>query len=302
MASRVTRPGQPASTDFRRCRRRRRPSWAAAASNVSRRRLRDGFIIVAVTFVLLELGLRALPLVAGEPLRSLVLEARRIPLSNVRTYSGFSAARAFPQDADVVAPGRLFFCIMGLRGLEIPTIVHRRSPGGGRHCHRHLGHRVAPQGGQLLQRPLPVPRREDPVVQRHARSRVLPLLRLRRGRRRVQVRRAAGEGRLPGGGAPSRGAVRDSDSGSGRRRAARKRGRARGADQDPRNRAGVFSRAARVAGGREDSGVSRKGSRPHAGDDRSAANRLRAAVARCAAPAPAEGGLLAAADRDRAAW
>ena len=40
-----------------------------------------------------------------------------------------------------------------------------------------------------------------------------------------------------------------------------------------------------------------KRSRPHAGDDRSAADRLCAGVARCAAPASAEGGILPAADR-----
>lgn len=71
--------------------------------------MRDGIIIVAITFVLLELGLRALPLVAGDPLRSLVLEAQRIPLSNVRTYTGFSGGtrRLLPavHDADVVVVG-----------------------------------------------------------------------------------------------------------------------------------------------------------------------------------------------------
>ena len=87
---------------------------------------------------------------------------------------------------------------MGTSGsLEVPTNLHRRSPGGGRHCHRHLGLRVAAQGRHELQGPLPVSRREDAVVQRRYATGLLPLLRLRRRRRRLQVRRAAGQGQLP---------------------------------------------------------------------------------------------------------
>src|SRR5579859_3028118 len=48
----------------------------------------------------------------------------------------------------------------------------------------------AAQGGRrrLAQGPVPVPRREDPLVQRHSRPRPVLLPRLRRGRRRDQVR------------------------------------------------------------------------------------------------------------------
>ena len=54
---------------------------------------------------------------------------------------------------------------MGASGsLEVPSILHRRSPGGGRHCHRHLGLRVAAQGRREIQGTLPVSRREDAVV------------------------------------------------------------------------------------------------------------------------------------------
>ena len=48
---------------------------------------------------------------------------------------------------------------------------------------------------------------------------------------------------------------------------------------------------------REDSGISREGSRPHAGDDRPVADRLCTGHARRAPSTPAEGGLLAAAGR-----
>ena len=45
--------------------------------------------------------------------------------------------------------------MMGASGsLEVPSILHRRSPGGGRHCHRHLGLRVAAQGRREIQGPL----------------------------------------------------------------------------------------------------------------------------------------------------
>ena len=43
--------------------------------------------------------------------------------------------------------------------------------------------RAAPRRRRLAQGPVPVPRREDPVVHRAAHARQLPLLRLRRGRR-----------------------------------------------------------------------------------------------------------------------
>jgi hypothetical protein len=71
--------------------------------------LRDLVAIAAVTLLLAELGLRALPWVVGDPLKSLIEEAGRIPLSNVRVYSGFSGGtrRLLPptQAADVLVVG-----------------------------------------------------------------------------------------------------------------------------------------------------------------------------------------------------
>ena len=65
------------------------------------------------------------------------------------------------------------------------------------------------------------------------RAGLLPLLRLRRRRRRVQVRRAAREGRLPGGGAHARAEVRRAipETTDARDDAAARRGDARSADQ-----------------------------------------------------------------------
>ena len=68
--------------------------------------------------------------------------------------------------------------------------------------------------------------------------------------------------------------------------------------QDSRSRARVFPRAARHAGRRAMARVPAERSRPHAGDDRRAADRVGAAGARCAAPAAAQSRLQPAAARD----
>lgn len=74
-----------------------------------RKWLRDAIIIGGITFGVLELGLRALPWFVGEPLKSVILEARRIPLSNVRTHSGLAGGtrRLLPPPApsDVLVVG-----------------------------------------------------------------------------------------------------------------------------------------------------------------------------------------------------
>ena len=70
------------------------------------------------------------------------------------------------------------------------------------------------KSGADVQGPLPVPRREDAVVSRQPGQGLLPLLRLRRRRRRLQVPRAAREGRLPRRGEAARAALRHDDSGS----------------------------------------------------------------------------------------
>ncbi len=56
----------------------------------------------------------------------------------------------------------------------------RRGPGPGRHRSRRAGQRApcAQARGQAHGRPVPVPRREDPVVQRQPRDRTLPVLRV----------------------------------------------------------------------------------------------------------------------------
>ena len=60
-------------------------------------------------------------------------------------------------------------------------------------------HVALQEDGDVLEGPLPVPPGEDAVLQRALRAGGLPLLRLRRGRRRLQVRDAARAGELPGG-------------------------------------------------------------------------------------------------------
>jgi hypothetical protein len=70
-----------------------------------------------------------------------------------------------------------------------PGRGHRARPG--EISHRRGGRRVpaaAQRGRWLAQGAMPVPRREDPVVQRHPGPRPVVLLLLRRGRRRHQVR------------------------------------------------------------------------------------------------------------------
>ena len=78
------------------------------------------------------------------------------------------------------------------------------------------------RAGHVLQGAVPVPQREDAVVQRQSREGLLPLLRLRRRRRRLQVSRAAREGRLPGRGADAGAEVRRRASRAGRRRRRRR--------------------------------------------------------------------------------
>ena len=64
---------------------------------------------------------------------------------------------------------------------------------------RRPGHRSAEEVGQHLQGPLPVPRREDAVVLRHPGPRELEVLRLRAGRRHLQLRHAARQRVVPRG-------------------------------------------------------------------------------------------------------
>ena len=88
----------------------------------------------------------------------------------------------------------------GAEGIDaLPRQLRRRGPQNGRHRPLRLRARPAQEDGHLLEGPVPVPPGEDAVVQRQQRPRRLPLLRLRRGRRRVQVRDAARQGQLPGG-------------------------------------------------------------------------------------------------------
>ena len=123
---------------------------------------------------------------------------------------------------------------------SLPAAVHRRPEAARRHRRRHSGLRVAEEDGRHLQGSLPVSRREDAVVPCQPRQGLLPLLRLRRRRRRLQVPRAAREGRLPGRGQAARAAVRHDAPGAGTdRRAARQRRRARDAAQGPRSGGGV---------------------------------------------------------------
>ena len=113
---------------------------------------------------------------------------------------------------------------------EVPPVVHRRGPRRRRHRRGDPGLRVAAQGRRQLQGPVPVPHREVAVVHGQPRQGLLPLLRLPGGRRRLQVRRAAGEARLPGHGPAGRAEVRHPDARArGRRGAGRERGRTRGA-------------------------------------------------------------------------
>ena len=79
--------------------------------------------------------------------------------------------------------------------------LRRRPEVARRHRADRPGARPAAQGGRDVEGAVPVSRREDTVVQRERRQGVLPLLRLRRRRRRDQVRRAERQGQLPRSGA-----------------------------------------------------------------------------------------------------
>ena len=96
-----------------------------------------------------------------------------------------------------------------------PADLHRRPEVAGRHRAGGPGVRAAAEGGRDVEGTVSVPRREDAVVPRQPREGVLPLLRLRRRRRRLQVPRAAREGRLPGRGAAAGAARSACRSGAG---------------------------------------------------------------------------------------
>ena len=91
----------------------------------------------------------------------------------------------------------------GVRGLGWTGsgALHRRLPRPGPRRGRHgrprrLARRAAPGGRQPLRGPVPVPRRAHAVVRDQPRREALLLLRLRRGRRRAQVRPGDRGGRL----------------------------------------------------------------------------------------------------------
>lgn len=74
-----------------------------------RRRFARAALAAAVTAGLVEGGVRLVPRVAGDPLRSLVEEAGRIPLSNTRVFGGFAGGTRRllppPAPADVLVVG-----------------------------------------------------------------------------------------------------------------------------------------------------------------------------------------------------
>ena len=111
-----------------------------------------------------------------------------------------------------------------------PQTVHRRPPPAGEHRAGRAGLRAAQEGGHDLQGALSVSLREDAVVSRQPREGLLPLLRMRRGRRRLQVPRAAREGGVSGRGADAGAEVRRAAAREerGRRRGRRRRRQACG--------------------------------------------------------------------------
>ena len=181
----------------------------------------------------------------------------------------------------------------------IPPAVHRRSAPAGEHRAGRAGVRAAQARGHDVQRTLPVSLRENAVVQRQPGEGLLPLLRLRRRRRCVQVPRAAREAGIPGRREDARAEIRRrparADRGRRRRRPTRF-GASRGDAQDPRDRRSLLRRAARGRGRRARAPAA-EGSRHQRADDSAARARLRAAIAGCAEKPPVEAGLHAAAAR-----
>ena len=147
-------------------------------------------------------------------------------------------------------------------------------------------------GGHDLQGAVSVSFREDAVVSRESREGVLPLLRLRRRRRRVQVSRAAREGRrflMPCGCWRRSSAWRCRSSAKPRRGRAPRRVAARSAAEAARDRGGVFPRGARRTG-RDARAAAVGRPRRHGGDDRAVGSGVRALVARRAAEEAAAAG------------
>ena len=105
-------------------------------------------------------------------------------------------------------------------GAAVGRRRRRRDQGPSARRGRGGGDGPAEEGGHDPQGPVPVPRREDPVVRRDARARDLALLRVRQARRHLHVRDGARLGRLPrgaqGAGRPRRRGARRADQGRGR--------------------------------------------------------------------------------------
>ena len=131
--------------------------------------------------------------------------------SNARAASGQGRARRCPKlDNLLELPSRHLTNpltraeVRRARGPpQSPLLRHRcrnqvEAPGR-RHRRRD---RRAQASGHRPQGPLPVPRREDSVVHRHARPRDVALLRLRRARRHLHVPDASRRARLPRGADP----------------------------------------------------------------------------------------------------
>ena len=114
----------------------------------------------------------------------------------------------------------------GLMAFPESFVEEVRRVGG--HRARHLRPRGAQEDGHLVEGPVPVPPGEEPVVQRAPGAGRLPLLRLRRGRRRLQVPDAARADELPRGGRDAGAPLRRAGARGARRARARPQG-ARGA-------------------------------------------------------------------------
>ena len=138
----------------------------------------------------------------------------------------------------------------------------------GRRRRRRVGH--AEEGGHHLQGPVPVPRREDALVRRHPGARDVALLRLRPGRRHLQLRHAARRRDVPRGAAQAGRQGRRRD-----RRADQARGRPpRAAPPGARHGDRLLPRGPDQLEGRRAGARLPQGPRLHRRDDRDVPARL----------------------------
>jgi uncharacterized protein YjbJ (UPF0337 family) len=125
-------------------------------------------------------------------------EVERLTTGSSTTSTRTGTTRTSPADRRY-ASGRVAPQTVRGRGRSHPQGRHRGAAPAGRHRRGRVGLHDAEAGRRVVQGPVPVPHREDPVLHGQAGRQRLPLLRLRRVRRPLRLPDAHRGARVPRG-------------------------------------------------------------------------------------------------------